>query len=88
MAHLVAEHTAKSRAKQKQYYDRSAKSCIFDVGDQVSVLLPTTTNRLKLQWTGPFKVTRKVGTVDYEVKTPGRRQEKWIYYVNLMKSDM
>jgi len=49
MAHLVAEHTARSRAKQKQYYDRSAKFRSFDVGDQVLVLLPTTMNRLKLQ---------------------------------------
>ena len=49
------------------------------------VLLPTTANRLKLHWTGPFKVTRKLGTVDYEVETPGRRQERKVYHVNLMK---
>ena len=49
------------------------------------VLLPTTANRLKLLWTGPFKVTRKLGTVDYEVETPGRRQERKVYHVNLMK---
>jgi len=39
MAHLVAEHTARSRSLQ--YYDRSAKSRSFDVGDQVLVLLAT-----------------------------------------------
>ena len=49
------------------------------------VLLPTTTNKLKLRWTGPYKVTRRVGWVDYEVEMPGRRHEKKIYHVNLMK---
>ena len=31
---------------------------------------------------------KKVGAVDYEIEMPGRRQERKIYYVNLMKSGM
>ena len=49
------------------------------------MLLPTTTNRLKLEWIGPYKVTSKLGSVDYEVETPGRRQERKIYSDNLLK---
>ena len=82
MTQLVSENVAKS---QQRYYDRGAKSRRFDVGDQVLVLLPTAANRLKLHWTGPYKITRKVGTVDYEIEMPGRRQERKIYHVNLMK---
>ena len=85
MAHLVARNSLDSQQKQKQYYDRGAKSRNFDVGDQVLVLLPTTTNRLKLGWTGPYKVTRRVNPVDYELEMPGRRHEKKTYHVNLMK---
>ena len=85
MTQLVSENAAKSQQKQRRYYDQGAKSRRFDVGDQVLVLLPTTANRLKLHWTGPYKVTRKVGTVDYEIEMPGRRQERKIYHVNLMK---
>ena len=58
MAQLVAEHSSRSQEKEKLYYDTRAKARSFKVGDQVLVLLPTTANRLKLQWTGPFKVTR------------------------------
>ena len=49
------------------------------------VLLPTTMNRLKLRWTGPYKVTRRVSSVDYEVEMSGRRHEKKTYHVNLIK---
>ena len=85
MAQLVSEHAAKNQEKQKKYYDRGAKSCRFEVGDQVLVLLPTAANRLKLQWTGPYKIIKKVGAVDYEIEMPGRRQKRKIYHVNLMK---
>ena len=74
MTGLVAKHAAARQEKQKQQYDKNARSQSFQAGDQVLVLLPVGANRLKLQWTGPFKVTRKVGVVDYEIEMPGRRQ--------------
>ena len=73
MAQLVSEHAAKSQQRQKRYYDRGAKSRRFEVGDQVLVLLPKAANRLKLQWTGPYKILKKVGAFDYEIEMPGRR---------------
>ena len=33
----------------------------------------------------PYKIIKKVGAVDYEIEMPGRRQERKIYQVNLMK---
>ena len=42
-------------------------------------------NRLKFERVGPFQVTRQVTLVDYEVNTPGKRQEKKIYHINLLK---
>ena len=83
MSQLVAKHSASGQQKQKQYYDRSAKYRSFEVGDQVLVLLPTTANKLKLRWTDPYKVSKKVSSVDYEVEMPGRRHEKKVYHVNL-----
>ena len=55
------------------------------VGDKVLVLLPHPRNQLKLECMGPFEVTKQVGDVDYEVATPGRRNARNIYHVNLMK---
>ena len=75
MTQLVSESAAKSPQKQRLCYDQGAKSRRFEVGDQILVLLPTTANWLKLHWTGPYKITRKVGTVDYEIEMPGRRQK-------------
>ena len=57
----------------------------LEVGDEVLVLIPTKQNKLQLQWSGPYQITRRVTTVDYEVKRTGRRQEKKIYHVNLLK---
>ena len=85
MTRLVAKHAAARQEKQKQQYDKNASSQSTQAGDQVLVLLPVGANRLKLQWTGPYKVTRKVGEVVYKIEMPGRRQEKKIYHVNLMK---
>ena len=49
------------------------------------VLVPTRRNKLQLEWVGPYKITRQVTPVDYGVETPGRRKEKKIYHVNLLK---
>ena len=50
MTGLVAKHAAARKEKQKQQYDKNAKSRSFQAGDQVLVLLPVGANRLKLQW--------------------------------------
>lgn len=58
-----------SQQKQKQYYNRVPSHVHnFKIGDQVLALLPTTMNRLMLRWTGPYKVTRRVSLVDYEIE--------------------
>ena len=84
MAQLVADNTFKNQRRQKEKYDKGTKQCSFEVRDQVLVLLPSGANKLKLQWTGPYKIISKVGTVNYEIETPGRRREKKIYHVNLL----
>ena len=85
MSTLVKRAAAKAQQRQKMAYDRSAMSRNLDAGDKVLVLLPMQRNRLKLEWVGPYTVTRKVTPVDYEVETPGRQQERKVYYVNLLK---
>ena len=81
MTGLIAKHAAARQEKQKQQYDKNARSRSFQAGDQVLVLLPVGANGLTLQWTGPYKVTRKLGVVDYEIEMPGRRQEKKINFI-------
>ena len=76
LAGLVQENMAQAQARQKQYYDRGTKDRILREGDQVLALLPAATNKLMLEWVGPYKVLHQVTPVDYEVSTPGRRQER------------
>ncbi|XP_064389549.1 uncharacterized protein LOC135337548 [Halichondria panicea] len=85
MMEIVQETTSKAQQKQKRYYDKGTKKRELKAGDQVLVLLPKDENKLKLEWVGPYKVLRAVTPVDYEVATPGRRQKKKIYHINLLK---
>ncbi|RUS69733.1 hypothetical protein EGW08_022509 [Elysia chlorotica] len=71
-----------AQGRQKRYYNRGTKARKFKPGDDVLVLLPTDTNKLLMQWKGPYKVVAVVGINDYRVKM--RRKEKTLH-ANLLK---
>ena len=85
MTELVQTNLERSQSKQKRHYDRGTRHRSLDPGDQVLVLLSNVHNRLKLEWVGPHKVLRRVTPVDYEVEMSGRRKEKRVYHINLLK---
>ena len=85
MTDLVQEKAVEVQKKQKRCYDKGSKERELKVDDEVLVLLPEATNKLKLEWVGPYRISRKTSPVDYEVETPGRRKEKKIYHINLLK---
>jgi len=65
MTELVQTTLGKATECQKYWYDCTARSRQFVPGDEVLVLLPTSTKKLLTQWQGPYPVTRKVGKVDW-----------------------
>ena len=71
------------QAKQKCYYDKRTKVRCFQSSNKVLVLLLTDTNKLLLQWKGPYDVTRVVGPNDYKVLMKGT--EKTLH-ANLLKN--
>ncbi len=75
MAELVQQNLGKAQVQQKAWYDRNARSRELQPGDDVLVLLPSSTKKLFAQWQGPYKVKRKVGKVNYEVEMPGIKEE-------------
>ena len=85
MAELVHHNLDRAQRQQKTAYDKGSKPRSFHVGEEVLVLLPARHNKLKLEWVGPYQVVRKVTAVDYELQTPGNRQGKKTYHVNLLK---
>ena len=68
---LAHENIKKVQIKQKAYYDKRARSRKFDVGDKVLLLLPTDSNKLLLQWKGPYEVVEVVNRMDYKIDVNG-----------------
>jgi hypothetical protein len=82
---MTEANLTKAQKKQKRLYDEKARPRSLNPGDKMLVLIPARRSKLQLEWAGPYKVTRQVTPVDYEVETPGRCKEKKIYHVNLLK---
>jgi len=72
----------KSQIRQKKYYDSKTKVRTFEKGDEVFVLLPTDSNKLLLQWKGPFEILEKVTGDDYRVQLVGRTKT---FHANMLK---
>ena len=51
---MVKEAAEKAQSRQKGYYDQHAKKRVLSSGYKVLVLLPSSANKLKLEWAGPF----------------------------------
>ena len=50
---------------------RRAKWRKFKVFDKVLLLLPTDSNKLLLQWKGPFEVVKVLNRMDYRIDVNG-----------------
>ncbi|GFO35687.1 Zinc finger protein [Plakobranchus ocellatus] len=79
---IAREELEKAQGRQKHYYDRTAKCRKFSVGEKVLVLLPTDSNKLLMQWKGPFEIVATVGINDYRINLGGK--EKTLH-ANLLK---
>jgi hypothetical protein len=75
---LARQHLGKAAIRQKRGYDvRTRVHPPFEVGDLVRYYyLPLrNVNKFALPWVGPYRITRKVGDVDYQIELvsdPGR----------------
>ena len=78
---IVKETLGKSQTRYKHCYKRT-KSKDINVGDQVQILLPASTNKLLMAWRGPFKVIEKVFENNITVMINGKERT---YHVNLLK---
>ena len=77
---MVQIELQKSQIRQKKYYDRNTKVRTFEKGDEVLVLLPTNSNKLLLQWKGPFEMLERVRADDYRVQLVGRTK---VFHANM-----
>jgi transposase InsO family protein len=85
MSELACENLAKAQRKQKRWYDHNARERKFEPGEQVLVLLPTSSNRLLATWQGPYPVLRQLSPVNYEVDMYDRAKRKRNFHVNMLR---
>ena len=85
MSELVSENVREAQRCQKLWYDQNTRERVLEPGEEVLVLLPTSSNKLLAKWQGPYRVIRRVGEVNYELSMPDKRRRKAIFHVNMLK---
>lgn len=83
LAQLAQEELAKTQGDQKRWYDAQVRLRTFDGGQKVLLLLPSTSNKLLIQWQGPYEVLERVGEVNYHIQVPGQGIK--LYHDNILK---
>ena len=82
----AAQSNLKSaQSKMKIRYDENAKDRNFEPGDKVLALLPIPGRPLQARYYGPYTVDKKLSDVNYIVNTPGRRKQKQLCHINMLK---
>ena len=74
-----------AQSKMKLRYDENAKDRNFEPGDKVLALLPIPGRPLQARYYGPYTVDKKLSDVNYIVNTPGRRKQKQLCHINMLK---
>ncbi|XP_068246830.1 uncharacterized protein [Palaemon carinicauda] len=64
-----------SQSRMKLQYDLGTKSRSFEVVDEVLDLLPLPGNMLKAQFSGPWKILKKLNEVNYVIETPEEEED-------------
>ena len=85
MSELARQNLLSSQKAQKRWYDQTARERSFQPGDQVLILLPTTANKLTAEWQGPYRITKRVGEVDYKIHLHDRKKKNRVYHVNMLR---
>ena len=71
--------------KMKARYDNHVIDRKFKPGDKVLALLPIPGRPLQARYFGPYTIDKKTSDLNYIIKTPGRRKNKQMCHVNMLK---
>ncbi|UYV71667.1 K02A2.6-like [Cordylochernes scorpioides] len=90
---LARIHSMRSQGSNKHRYDAHHRNIIYQPGDLVWIFIPVRkvgySEKLMRRYFGPYKVTRKISDVTYEVETfgnqQGRRKTKDLVHICRMK---
>lgn len=79
---LAHEELVKARASQRKHFNKKARQRDLKVGDDALILLPTDSNKLMMQWKGPYHVFEKVGENGFKIDIAGKRKT---FHINMLK---
>ena len=71
--------------KHNSWYDKNSWAREFETGQQVLVLLSSSTSKFKAAWQGPYQVEERLSGTTYRVKLSCRRKGSKVYHVNLLR---
>src|SRR6218665_970409 len=77
------EEIAKKRSKF--WYDRNTKPVSYKEGQLVLVIIPLIVKPLQAKFFRPYVIEKRIGEVDYVVRTPDRRKSRRVVHVNLLR---
>nr|XP_034327265.1 uncharacterized protein LOC117689714 [Crassostrea gigas]XP_034327266.1 uncharacterized protein LOC117689714 [Crassostrea gigas] len=79
---LAKENLERSSQRYRTFYNKRARQRDMKEGEKVLVLLPTASNKLLMQWRGPYIIVKKVGSVDYKIDVDGKLKT---FHANMLK---
>ncbi|MPC27639.1 Tyrosine-protein phosphatase non-receptor type 9 [Portunus trituberculatus] len=62
------KNSSVSASRYKAYFDLKSQDRKFKPGDEVLILLPDTTNKLLMSWSGPYPVLEKTSSCNYLIE--------------------
>ena len=68
---LAQDNVRKLEIKQNAFYDKRSRSRKFDVGDKVLMLRSSESNKVLLQWNGPYEVLEVDNVMNYKTDVKG-----------------
>jgi hypothetical protein len=70
---MTKETLEKSSLKYRTYCNKGARKRDMEEGEKVLVLLPTSNNKLLMQWRGLHEIVKKIGNAEYRINMNGKR---------------
>ena len=85
----VRQHVTEYKKKMKAIYDRSAKEPTLEVGDLVWLYYPVVkvghSRKLAQRWNGPYQIVRKMGPVNFKIRTMDNNPVTKLVHVNRLR---
>ena len=85
MAEVVQDNSQKAQTRQKAWCNRTARQHKLKEGDQLLVLLPTSSSKLLAQCQGPYLGIKAVGNVNYLIDMYDCKKRRRVFHVNMLK---